>query len=792
MLAHKKLERLQAKLDAICSGTQLPASPSPPATQSPATPPVKQEPPPTPERLDALKARLAALEAKRAALEGATEPDDDADAADDDGLFDDDDAFGGDESDSGGGSDSEHEEYTPGGGAARVVARGGDQRARRVALWRAHASGDGRQAEGVKFRLPRVVRQGGPGLGCEGNAKLCLVAHYCTAADAVLALLGSRQLVQSAWRAHELEGFSGYDVALMAMKDLSVLGDSEEDVRAAVQQTKGAVAHFREAMEVSARKAALSFHVDIGGVKVGAFRRTGGSKSRLCPAKNLEPIVTFERLVLSGDGATPLRLGPGSLLRCLAAGCIAGCSRRELLLMPGGEELRVTPGLLAGLLLQAEDACTPKDVPLHGSGARCGRLQRLRHMYDTYVRPLTSLPDGGGVLLPQARVESWLPGVGWLPMAFCVPKPYLKDTTLLPVSIPDSDVEGQRGHDGNACGSPEAGPSPCAGTGRAKGDGGAPWPARTAALSTDAETKLLLLTSHAGTAADVVQALLGRDGLASASTPTTGPADALERCLQRVADLAKAPRATKGSVRHKVTKALDAIKAHLRAVDRVVRKAALTFKVEAGVAGFSLGAREGPTAPAFCCANRESKLGRLCPSEGVEAQAAFERLVVQDGRLRLGAGSLLRCLATACIAELPGRDLLASDGQGGEFRLTPALLAGLLVEAEDMCTPSARKPVNRLPGSKLTRTRHMFETYVRPLMSQPDGGGVLLPESRLATWLPGVGALPMAFRVGADDVLRCYMMNPHLALLAAGNKRAGPAADAGGGSANQKKLKQEA
>ncbi|CAG9465479.1 unnamed protein product [Pedinophyceae sp. YPF-701] len=155
----------------------------------------------------------------------------------------------------------------------------------------------------------------------------------------------------------------------------------------------------------------------------------------------------------------------------------------------------------------------------------------------------------------------------------------------------------------------------------------------------------------------------------------------------------------------------------------------------------------------------------VCPRPEALHLADFVKLVFrEDGSLNLGPCSLLELLASAWIQSFPESDLLLSER--GEYCLTPAVLAGLLLEAEEMCTPPEEK--RSLHDGGLPRLRETFDVHVRPLLSRVDGGGVLLPAARTATWLPGVDRLPMAFRAGKQGLPKSLRMAAHQARYDAG------------------------
>ncbi|CAG9465474.1 unnamed protein product [Pedinophyceae sp. YPF-701] len=560
MGGRKDLARLQAELDKICAGNGDAAARR--AREAQFTDSALKL---FNDRLSAFEAEIAALSARKPLHSdgGSDVPPTVVDAHQTDGSADDDGACTG--ADGAGAGRGGHMvidmtmEDSDGGGDGAAPADGA-----RAAPWQrphklhaapraaapAHVRRTGRSSQPVLWPafLPAARRgpeplhlapaQGGSAKdsAADLHAKLCLTAYHCTSADAALALLGSGRLR----RGSEAQACS-LAAALHAIADVgSFDGDSDAN-RTMVCKTTKALHGLRRKIEAGVRAAALRFRVACAGTADGtrpvahhAFRRTTRGSRRvppkLCPSPHLEQLVTFERLVLTDDGT--LRLGPGSLLRCLAAGLVAKLNRPELLLMPGGTELRVTPALLAGLLFEAEVMCSPKNasLTLETKGVR---LVRLRHMFDAYVRPLTQLPDGGGVLLPRAQVEAWLNGVGWLPAAF---------------RVPESD---------------------------------------------------------------------------------------LPQCLY---------------------------------------------------------------------------------ISGRPARGADDHSV------------------------------------GAEAELTPRIEMCL---AEDMCTPVSNKQAFGASLARLMRTRHMYDAYVRPLMSLPDGGGVLLPQEYVAAWLPGVNWVPAAFRVPKVDITLC-------------------------------------
>ncbi|CAG9465475.1 unnamed protein product [Pedinophyceae sp. YPF-701] len=476
--------------------------------------------------------------------------------------------------------------------------------------------------------------------------------------------------------------------------------------------------------------------------------------------------------------------------------------------------------------------CTPPErkLPLAAPGHR---VLRMRELFDTYVRPLTQLPDGGGVLLPQAQVETWMPGVGWLPMAFRVPKnkvpgclfsqygaahrlqrPQRSGSDAPPQAssddvADDADASGssrdgssspsptrRRGRggceadsrtDSGADLSPTSSPSPTQAIAlrtRARenaGDGGCgevpstghvrhgPSEAQTTARglerprntpggvpfidSNQGAARLFALTFNT-TRADVILALVGSGelpGLKRKYRDTAGRAPgALDACVRAVRDVSVLSDRQLGA-RAIISKVSKIARALRQLAEARMRKAALGFTVKGA------DARARGSRPAFRRAdNAES--ARLCPATDAAHLASFKRLVLRrDGRLQLGGGSLLHCLAATCVDAIPGYGALLADSVEGQVRLTPGLLAGVLVEAEDMCTPVGEKlPSGRskyLP--RMLRMRHMYDAHVRPLMSLPDGGGVLLPQAHVAAWLPGVHWVPAAFRVPEDEIALC-------------------------------------
>ncbi|CAG9465477.1 unnamed protein product [Pedinophyceae sp. YPF-701] len=206
---------------------------------------------------------------------------------------------------------------------------------------------------------------------------------------------------------------------------------------------------------------------------------------------------------------------------------------------------------------------------------------------------------------------------------------------------------------------------------------------------------------------------------------------------------------------HMMTKLMHTINDMRAACDRKVRNSALAFTVvdEASGTHRRRAFRVWPGSSGRKC--------ELCPCEDLEDQVTFERLVAaEDGGLQLGAGSLLRRIATTWVSAFRRQWLLLADQETGELRVTPAVLAGLLVEAKEMCTPAGQKSAV-IGRDRSAEHREMFDTYVRPLMSQPDGGGVLLPKAQLATWLDDVGALPAAFRAPKEKLPGCLGPKRH-------------------------------
>ncbi|CAG9465473.1 unnamed protein product [Pedinophyceae sp. YPF-701] len=675
-------------------------------------------------------------------------------------------------------------------GASRAATPAHRRRAVRPAepvLWPAFVPAALRSEEALQLRMPCMDF----GSHAAVHAKISLTAFYSTSADATLALLASGRLR----RGGDAGAQRFPDVALHAMQNLAVLqGDDGANARM-IRQATCAANNVAWRMEVSIRQAARSFTVaTTSGTPLTAFARRdacGKPQSRLRPSAGLEQLVTFERLVLSEDGRT-LRLGPGSLLRCLATGLIMRLGRRDLLLLlPAQTELRVTPGLLAGLLVEAEDMCTPPGAESALDPHGRNRVLRLRHMFDTYVRPLTQLPDGGGVLLPQAQVESWLPGAAWLPAVFraplddlprCVQLPpragrlqpclepssppresaererggacgggdeqasgdgvYSRQTALracrVPEYVEDSDDEPspatsaswqseliaspgratneEEGGGGGGAGGAElnlcSGAAEARGHGRPRNTGGA-----VSSISIpdrpESAAKLFALTFNV-TRADTLLALVGSGELPGLKSEykdggrvSSNGRCALDACLRAVRDVTEVSHGASAS------DALSTIEVVFQAVENLqscaihrMRRAAMRLHVREAHRGCS------DSALSSCRAFRRvgAERSRLYPAEDAGHLATFEQLVLRpDGGLRFGEGSLLRCLATACVQGLPVAQLTCGDE--GDLRLTPALLAGVLVEAEDMCTPVCDKRAFRAPFVRLARMRELFDAH---------------------------------------------------------------------------------
>ncbi|CAG9465478.1 unnamed protein product [Pedinophyceae sp. YPF-701] len=318
----------------------------------------------------------------------------------------------------------------------------------KLILWPAAVPESQRQGE----YFPRTVLAhvcGAPAqassLGAEGNAKLALLAFHCTNADAALALLGCEKcpaLVSAARSALATRQRTHLELALEAAVDVGSVFAPPSASKTITKLTHS-VNDLRARLDRNLRASALEFtvavpnHVPAGHSRHDpppatdanaaaprrAFRRcsVGIRKSELCPTADLESVVTFKKLVLDAKGPGGLNLGVGSLLRCIAKAWLSGLRRQSLLVVGGDGELRVTPAVLAGLLYEAEEMCTPLRRKV-AFGANGHRTLRMRFMFDTYVRPLMRLPDGGGVLLSTQRLATWLPGAGAVPVAFRVPK----------------------------------------------------------------------------------------------------------------------------------------------------------------------------------------------------------------------------------------------------------------------------------------------------------------------------------------------------------------------------------
>ncbi|CAG9462822.1 unnamed protein product [Pedinophyceae sp. YPF-701] len=689
----------------------------------------------------------------------------------------------------------------------------------RAVLWPAFLPPSHRIKKEHLIRIKRATCASGNSesspLAALEKVKLLLITYHCTSADAALALLGSGTLRRSTSAPEELEGRSNFELCLMAMKNPDVLDGGQVKAGAVVLVTTAAVLTTKAKVTPRLRQAALGFAVTAPRRTKGraaqrscaAFR--GTANATVSPADGLGRLVTFERLVLHADG-TSLQLGPGSLLRCLASAFVTGVSHNYLLLS-NGTELRVTPAVLAGLLVEAEDMCAPLEnkFNLRSPGHR---VVRMRYMFDRYVQPLTTQPDGGGVLLPESHVAAWIPGVGWLPMAFlaathdiprclhqhngamraveCSEEQAMNSagtgyadqdrsaaTDSNPAATPlDGSMEvvalrvvarmnGVVARERGLCIKAQLWPATIPGELResleyqtclALEDDDAP-ATPSSPLGSRGDAKLCLLVYEC-TDADALRALLGggllqhlRAQYASVSAAHWRRMDppCLQLLLEATHDVATATHDVTALQKMQQIKARSA--ALRRDAERGVQEAALEFRV---VAANTQSTRTAAPAsrqprPAFRCC----EIGRhpvVCPCRSLEGLVTFESVVLdEDGEMQFGDGSLLRCLASAWIERFPHRDLLV-DGEGG-LRVTPALLAGLLCEVEVMCTPLENiEP--ETPGSRLLRLRRMFDTYVVPLMHLPDGGGVLLPPSQMVSWLAGVGCMPTACCAAWNDL----------------------------------------
>ncbi|CAG9465471.1 unnamed protein product [Pedinophyceae sp. YPF-701] len=259
---------------------------------------------------------------------------------------------------------------------------------------------------------------------------------------------------------------------------------------------------------------------------------------------------------------------------------------------------------------------------------------------------------------------------------------------------------------------------------------------------------LLCLLAFRCTFADALPAVLASPGLRLRHAPRTHDTLAGICAKAQAGRLAECFDAADAELVEQAAKqALKSANNIRGAVGRTLRSAALSFHVK------TIAAENNSSAPpqrAFTQCKAARHACELCPADDMQEYVTFEQLVVGvDGRLYDGKASLLRLLVDAWARNFPRKHWPQPEGEPD--RVTPGVLAGVLVEVEAMCTPERKKVPRDRHAHWAARFRHMFDRYVRPLIGSADAGRLLLPAAVTAGLLPGVSAVPAACGRGAED-----------------------------------------